>query len=79
MSTYLKYRERERQRKRESRRQAREAQRTKDRERFRVRDKKKTKQNKGDIFWLEEQHENFVAAVTKGEKVAVTQCENERQ
>ena len=28
---------------------------------------------------MEEQHEHFVAAVTKGEKVAATQCENERQ
>ena len=37
------------------------------------------KKYKGDIFWLEEQHENFLAAVTKGEKVAATQSENERQ
>ena len=51
MSTNLEYRA-ERQGKRESRRQASEAQRE--------------KKNKGDIFfWLEEQHENFVAAVTK--------------
>ena len=71
MSTYLKYRERERWRKRESRRQASEAQRTKGRERSRARDKNK-QTNKGDIFWLEEKHENFVAVVTKGEKVAAT-------
>ena len=50
MSTNLEYRERERQRKGESRRQASEAYR---------------ENNKGDIFLLEEQHENFVAAVTK--------------
>ena len=70
MSTNLKYRERERWRKRESRRQASEAQQTKGRERCRARDKKQT--NKGDIFWLEEKHENFVAVVTKGGKVAAT-------
>ena len=28
--------------------------------------------NKGDIFLLEEQHENFVAAVTKREMLAAT-------
>ena len=50
MSTNLEYRERERQRKGESRRQASEAHR---------------ENNKGDIFLLEEQHENFVAAGTK--------------
>ena len=27
---------------------------------------------KGDIFWLEEQHENFVAAVTKWEMLTAT-------
>ena len=59
MSTNLEYRARERQRKRESGRQASEAQREKGRQGFRARDK-----NKGDIFLLEEQHENFVAAVT---------------
>ena len=53
MSTNLEYRARERQRKRESRRQASEAQREKGRE-----------IQKGH-FLLEEQHENFVAAVTK--------------
>ena len=60
MSTNLEYRARERQRKRESRRQASEAQREKGRQGFRARDKKS-----GDIFLLEEQHENLVAAVTK--------------
>ena len=53
--------EQEKQRKRESRRQASEAQREKGRQRSRARDKK----TKGDIFLLEEQHENFVTAVTK--------------
>ena len=51
MSTNLEYRARERQRKRESRRQVSEAQRE--------------IKNKGAIFLLEEQHENFVTAVTK--------------
>ena len=38
------------------------------------------KKNKGVIFLLEEQHENFVAAVTKWEMLADTnQGENERQ
>ena len=38
------------------------------------------KKNKGDIFLLEEQHENFVAAVTKWEMLAAPmQGENERQ
>ena len=60
MSTNLEYRARETQKKRESKRQASEAQREKGRRRFRARDK-----NKGDIFLLEEQHENFVTAVTK--------------
>ena len=59
MSTNLEYGERERQRKIESRRQAIQAQREKGRHRSRAREKK------GDIFLLEEQHENFVAAVTK--------------
>ena len=36
--------------------------------------------NKGDIFSLEEQHENSVAAVTKWEMLAATNAgENERQ
>ena len=60
MSTNLEYRARERLRKRESRRQASEAQREKGRQRFKARDK-----NKGDIFLLEEEHENFVAVVRK--------------
>ena len=60
MSTNLKYRARETRRKRESRRQASEAQREKGRQRFRARDK-----NKGDIFLLQEQHENFLTAVAK--------------
>ena len=51
MSTNLEYSARERQRKRENRRQAREAQREKERQRRH--------------FLLGEQHENFVAAVTK--------------
>ena len=66
MSTNLEYRER--QRKRESRRQASEAQREKRRQRSKVRDKR----NKGDIFLLKEQHENLVAALTKGEMLAAT-------
>ena len=60
MSTNLEYRAGERQRKIESRRQASEAQREKGRQRSSQEIK-----NKGDIFLLEEQHENFVAAVTK--------------
>ena len=66
MSTNLEYRARERQRKRESRRQANEAQREKGRQRSRARDKKK------EHFLLEEQNENFVAAVTKGEMLPAT-------
>ena len=46
-------------------RQASEAQREKGPQRFRARDK-----NRGDIFLVEEQHENFVAAVTKWEMLA---------
>ena len=61
MSTNLEYRAGERQRKRESRWQASEAQRGKGRQRSRARDKKQKKT----FFLLEEQHENFVAAVTK--------------
>ena len=60
MSTNLEYREREIKRKRESRRQPSEAQREKGRERPRARDKKQRRH-----FLLEEQHENFVAAVRK--------------
>ena len=49
----------EKDREKEKKRQASETQREKGRQRSRERDK-----NKGDIFLLEEQHENFVAAVT---------------
>ena len=59
MSTKLEYRARERQRKGESRRQASEAQRGKGRQRSRAGDKKQKRH-----FLLEEQHENFVAAMT---------------
>ena len=67
MSTNLEYRARERQRKRESRRQASEAQREKGRQRSRARDKKQRRH-----FLVEEQYENFVAAVTKWEIIAAT-------
>ena len=60
MSANLEYRARGRQRKREGRRQASKAQREKGRQRSRARDT-----NQGDIFLLEEQLENFVAAVRK--------------
>ena len=36
------------------------------------RDLEREIKNKGDIFLLEEQHENFVAAVTKWEMLAAT-------
>ena len=67
MSTNLEYRAREIQRKRESGRQASEAQREKGWKGFRAR-----KKTEGDIFLLEEQHENFAAAVTKWELLAAT-------
>ena len=60
VSTNLEYRAGERQRKRESRRQASEVQRERGRQSL-----ERGIKNKGDIFLLEEQHENFVAAVTK--------------
>ena len=60
MWTNLEYRATERQRKRESRRQASETQREKARQRSRARDKKQRRH-----ILLEEQYENFVAAVTK--------------
>ena len=60
MFTNLEYSERERQRKKESSRQVSEDQREKGRQTARARDKKNE-----DIFLLEEQHENFVAAVRK--------------
>ena len=56
MSKHLEYRARESQRKGESGRQASEDQQEKGWQGFRARDKKT-----GDIFLLEEQHENFVA------------------
>ena len=52
--------EQEKQRKRESRRQASEAQREKGRQRSRATDKKQRRH-----FFLEEEHKNFVTAVTK--------------
>ena len=67
MSTNLEYGARERQRKRESRRQDNEAQREKGRQRSGERD-----QRKKEHFLLEEQNENFVAAVTKGEMLPAT-------
>ena len=60
MSTNLEYRARQRQRKRGSGRQASEAQRDIKGDR----DLEREIKNKGDIFLLEEQQENFVAAVT---------------
>ena len=60
MPTNLEYRARERQKKRESRRQASEAQREKGRQNL-----EREMKSKGDIFLLKEQHENFVAAMTK--------------
>ena len=61
--------EQEKDRKRESRRQVSEAQREKGRQRSRARDKKRIKET---FFLLEEQNENFVAAVTKGDMLAAT-------
>ena len=61
MSTNLEYTARETQRKRESGQQASEVQQEKGKQGFRARDKK----TEGDIFLLEEQHENFVTGVTK--------------
>ena len=60
VSTNLEYRAGERLRKRESRRKASEVQRERGRQSL-----ERGIKNKGDIFLLEEQHENFVAAVTK--------------
>ena len=69
MFTNLEYRAGEKQRKRERRLQASEAQREKGRQSWRskARDIKK-----GNIFLLEEQHENFLAAVTKWEMLVAT-------
>ena len=61
MSTNLEYRARERARKSESRWQVP----AKLNEKKDDRDPKREIKNKGDISLLEEQHENFVAAVTK--------------
>ena len=69
MSTNLEYRARETQRKRESRRQASEAQQEKG-----DRDLEREIKSKGDIFLLEEQHENFAAAVRKREMLAATKA-----
>ena len=70
MSTNFEYGARERQRKRESRRQANEAQRVNEKkgDRDLEREMKKKKKN----FLLEEQHENFVTVVTKGEMLPAT-------
>ena len=62
MSTNLEYRANERESKRETGRQASEAQ----------REKKATDKIQRRNFLLEEQHENFVAAVTKWEMLAAT-------
>ena len=67
MSTNLEYRARERQRKRERRRRASETQREKGLRRSRARNKKQTRH-----FLLDEQQENFVAAVTKRGMLAAT-------
>ena len=64
MSINLEYRARERQRKKESRRHASEIQREKGRQRYRARDKQQRRH-----FFVtrqeREQHDNFVAVVTK--------------
>ena len=78
MSTNLEYRARERRRKRECRRQASETRREKGRKRSRARNNKKkktdkqTKKTKETFFVGTEQHENFVAAVTKWQMLAAT-------
>ena len=43
-----------------------------ERQRKRESRRREIKKNKGDIFLAEEQHENFVAAVTKCEMLAAT-------
>ena len=60
MSTDLEYRARERQRRRESGRQP-----AKLNEKKGDKDLEREIKNKRDVFLLEKQHENFVAAVTK--------------
>ena len=64
MSTNLEYRARESQRKEKVGGRPAKLNEKKGRQRSRARDKKK-KKDKGDIFLLEEQRENFVAAVAK--------------
>ena len=63
MSTNLEYRARESQRKEKVGGRPAKLNEKKGRQRSRARDKKK--KDKGDIFLLEEQRENFVAAVAK--------------
>ena len=46
----------------------------KDREKEKVGGRPAKIKNKGDIFLLEEQHENFAAAVRKQEMLEATQC-----
>ena len=64
MSTNLEYRARESQRKEKVGGRPAKLNEKKGRQRSRAKDKKK-KKDKGDIFLLEEQRENFVAAVAK--------------
>ena len=64
MSTNLEFRTRESQRKEKVGGRPAKLNEKKGRQRSRARDKKK-KKDKGDIFLLEEQRENFVAAVAK--------------
>ena len=66
----MEYGARERQRKRESRRQDNEAQREKG-----DRDLEREMKKKKEHFLLEEQNENFVAAVTKGEMLPATNAQ----
>ena len=63
MFANLEYRARERERKRESRRHA-----AKLNEKKGDRDLQREIKNKGDIFWLEEQHENFLQLRLQNEK-----------
>ena len=65
MSTNLEYRARESQRKEEVGGRPAKLNEKKGRQRSRARDKKKKTKDNGDIFLLEEQRENFVAAVAK--------------
>ena len=70
MSTNLEYRERERQKNWEK---VGEAQREKGQQRAIASIEREIK-SKGDIFLLEEQHENFAAAVRKREMLAATKA-----